>query len=106
MYTQCHTAKVLTVDDLATIQVAVWEARAEWYNLGLQLGLPPSTLDVIQKNHPGDCNQCFTDMIKEWLRTSDLQPTWEALANALESPQVGWSDLAKQIMSPFKTFEK
>ena len=54
------------------------------------------TLDTIQYNHPMNCDQCFTGVIKKWLRASDLQQTWEALAKALESPQVGQSNLANR----------
>ena len=93
----CTGFEVLTITDLAKVQNETWEARTRWYNLGLQLGVPVDTLDAIQYNHPTNCDQCFTDMIKEWLRAFDLQQTWEALAKALESPQVGQSNLAKQI---------
>ena len=89
--------EILTISDLAKVQGKIWEARTKWYHLGLLLGVPVHTLDAIQYNHPTDCDWCFTDMIKEWLRASDLQRTWEALAEALDSPQVGQSDLAKQI---------
>ena len=89
--------EVLTISDLAKVQSKIWAARTKWYNLGLLLGVRVDTLDAIQYNHSTDCDQCFTDMIKEWLRASHLQRTWEALAEALESPQVGQSNLAKRI---------
>ena len=91
--------EILTVSDLAKVQDKIWEARTKWYQVGLLLGVSVDTLDVIQYNHPTNCDQCITDMIKEWLRASDLQRTWEVLAKALESPQVGHSNLAKQIRS-------
>ena len=91
--------EILTISDLEKVQSKIWEARTKWYHLGLLLGVPVDTLDVIQYNHPTNCDQCFTDMINVWLRASDLQRTWEALAKALESPQVGQSNLAKQIRS-------
>ena len=90
------------IADLPKIQTEIWEARTRWYNLGLQLGVSVDTLDVIKYNHHTNCDQCFTDMIKEWLRASDLQRTWEALAKALESPQVGHGNLAEQIRSQNK----
>ena len=91
--------EILTISDLLKVQSKIWEARTKWYHPGLLLGIPVDTLDAIQYNHPTNCDQCFTDMMKEWLRASDLQRTWEALAKALESPQVGQSNLAKQIRS-------
>ncbi len=33
---------------LREVRTAMWGARAEWYNLGLALGLPMETLEVIK----------------------------------------------------------
>ena len=94
---------ILAITDLAKVQIKIWKSRTKWYHLGLLLGVPVDTLDAIQYNHPTNCDQCFTDMIKEWLRASNLQRTWEALAKALESPQVGHSNLAEQIRSHYSS---
>ena len=39
---------MLTEADLADVQRALWDGRAKWYNLGLELGLIAGTLDAIQ----------------------------------------------------------
>ena len=45
--------------------------KANWYELGLRLGLLKSTLDVIEKNHPHDVNRCMTECISQWLSRAD-----------------------------------
>ena len=87
----------LTEDDLASVQRAVWEGRAKWYNIGLQLGLTPGTLDAIQKTNHYDTDRCFTATLKTWLRSADLHPSWSGLARSLRAPPVGWGDLAEKL---------
>lgn len=38
-----------------------------WYDIGLQWGIDPDTLDKIKSTHKRDLDACFTDMIAEWL---------------------------------------
>jgi hypothetical protein len=67
-----------------------------WYNLGLELGITPETLDSIELASAREPDRCFTAMLTTWLREHE-QPTWSALAEALRSPSVGLSHLAKEI---------
>ena len=54
-------------------------------------------LDAIAAAHLRNPDECFTDTIKEWLYSDKPQPTWEALADALQSPVVGHADLANNL---------
>uniref|UniRef100_A0A1X7TLS4 Death domain-containing protein n=1 Tax=Amphimedon queenslandica TaxID=400682 RepID=A0A1X7TLS4_AMPQE len=45
--------------------------KANWYDLGLTLGLLKSSLDVIEKNHPHDASRCMTECLSQWLRRAD-----------------------------------
>ena len=85
------------MDDLAEVQRAVWEGRAKWYNIGLELGLTARTLDAIQLTNKHDVGECFREMLKEWLGKSDLLPTWSSLAKALRAPPVDLEQLAEQL---------
>ena len=88
----------LSIDDLQEIQRDAWEARAEWYNIGLELRIDPGTLDVISR----DCSRTddqFRRMLSTWLRRDRLQPTRSLLAKALRSPTVGYEHLAEQILT-------
>ena len=70
---------------------------AEWRSLGLQLGVPPDQLDTIQSNcahDPNHAKQCLTNMFTWWLKSSG-DPTYENLANALNS--IDRSDLALKV---------
>ena len=89
--------RVLTVDDLAEVQRAVWEGRAKWYNMGLELGLTAGTLDAIQQTNKHDVDDCFRAMLKEWLRKTEVLPAWNSLAKALRAPPVGLEQLAEQL---------
>ena len=100
----CHNAIFLTlvgsvgISDLRKIQRSVWGARAKWYNIGLELDIAPGTLDVIQGNNR-DIDDCFRAMLMTWLKTVQPKPTLATLAEALQSPTVGFEHLAEQILS-------
>ena len=88
---------MLTEADLADVQRAVWEGRAKWYNLGLELRLTAGTLDAIQQTNGNHVDNCFRGMLKEWLRKSELVPTWSSLARALRAVPVGLEELAQRL---------
>ena len=69
----------------------------QWYNLGLELDITPDTLDAIEQANILNPDRCFRAMLTKWLR-EHKQPTWSALAEALESPSVGLSHLAQEIL--------
>ena len=66
--------------------------HVRWYNLGLQLGVRPETLDRIRARF-NDPRDQLREMLKIWLTTSD-NPSWKALTDALKSPAMGESQLA------------
>ena len=87
----------LTIDDLSDVMVAAWEARVEWYNIGLSLRISPDDLDTIQKDQH-NTKPCYMEMLKVWLRKRP-HPSWSKLAEALRSPLVGYEDLADRLAS-------
>ena len=56
------------------------------------------TLDAVKINHREDCDECYTEVLKRWLR-NDLSPTWRALADALRAPSVKMSHIAEQLLA-------
>ena len=56
-------------------------AGTQWYDLGLQLRLSPSTLDTIAADHQ-TADDCKRAMLRKWLQ-SDPEASWEKLAAAL-----------------------
>ena len=88
---------MLTEADLADVQRALWDGRAKWYNLGLELGLIAGTLDAIQLTNVNDVDTYFRSMLKKWLRKTELVPTWSSLARALREQPVGLEELAQRL---------
>ena len=68
-----------------------WDARSQWYNVGLQLGLAADSLDAIKRDNRDICADCFTVILKQWLKGKYPRPTLNALAEALRSPAVNMS---------------
>ena len=56
-------------------------AGTQWYDLGLQLKLSPSTLDTIATDHQTS-DDCKRVMLRKWLQI-DPGASWERLAAAL-----------------------
>ena len=93
-----HLPAVLNVEHLAAVQSKLWEARAKWYNIGLQLGIHAGTLDAIKCSN-NNVDDRFREMLREWLNRVNPPPTKLQLAKALESPCIGHGHLAEQISS-------
>ena len=87
------------MDDLASVLRAVWEGRAKWYNIGLELGLTAGTLDAIKLANQDDPDRCIRETLKNWLGRDDLHPSWSSLARALRSPPVGLGQLAEELLN-------
>ena len=68
--------------ELRDVVVALKDvAGTQWYDLGLQLRLSPSTLDTIASDHQ-TADDCKRMMLRKWLQ-SDPEASWEKLAAAL-----------------------
>ena len=87
----------LSIKDLSKVQRAAWDARAKWYNIGLELEIDPGTLDTIKGNND-NIDDRFRAMLTTWLKMAEPRPTREALAEALRSPTVGYEHLAECCM--------
>jgi hypothetical protein len=90
----------LATADLKIVRAAVWEARTQWMNIGIELNILKTDLDAIkmaiQGGNPGDC---LTEMLSLWLKQVNPSPTWTALITALKQPTVGLEQLAEQVES-------
>ena len=54
----------------------------KWYNLGLQLGIEDTELDVIEENNSKDIDTCKRKMFQAWLRITP-SPSYQQLVEAL-----------------------
>ena len=84
--------------ELKDVVLAVKEV-AEWYDLGLQLGLPDATLALIAQ-HP-DYEGHRRMMLSKWLQ-SDTEASWEKLAKALDAidKRVIAANIRRQFIVP------
>ena len=73
----------------------MWDYRARWKSIGIELCVDTGTLDTIEKDHRM-ANDCLQEVIKHWLRNSP-RPTKEIIRVALRSKLV--SSAAGIIMS-------
>ena len=69
---------------------AVEPLASEWRRLTTKLRLKESTLNVIERNNPGDVYTCLHKALVEWLKCNyDHQrhgrPSWRRLAEAVSS---------------------
>ena len=89
---------------LRTISDSISTLTAEWFNLGVALGLSYVTLTEIESNHRGEARRCQTEMVIAWLRKKDnAQPSWQALVSALSSPSVERIEVATMIAAEHPT---
>ena len=70
---------------LKEIQNELWEmTAAKWYQLGVQLGIPPATLSTIESDHSRDAQRCMTEVINWWLQNAP-ECSWAKLAQVVEA---------------------
>ena len=85
-------------DSLKTVLNSISTLTADWFNLGVALGLSYDTLREIESNHRGEARRCQTEMVVAWLQMKDnSQPSWQSLVSALSSPSVGRVEIATMI---------
>jgi len=80
----------LTSDDLLLV---AHELGTSWKMLGRALGLQPFTLDHIEEDERKLVERCYV-VLRNWRQACGNSATYECLAQALEDPTVGRSDLA------------
>ena len=64
----------------------MWDYRAGWKSIGIELRVDTGTLDTIEKDYRS-ANDCLREMIIYWLRNSP-KPTKETIRVALRSKLV------------------
>jgi len=81
-------------DQLGAILEAIYPARSKWCNIGVQLKVPPSTLESISRRYRGD-RDCLCEILKVWLKMGYTPPSWGSLIDALCS--VGMTSLGREL---------
>jgi len=82
-----------------TLKEVEYEMRevtvADWFPLGVQLGIRPAKLREIETDHPGDVWRRKFELLDWWHRNGQ-EVSWNALAHALEKTG-GYDALAQRL---------
>ena len=62
----------------------VFIKTVKWYNLGLQLGIEDTELDMIEQNNLKEIDACKRRMFQAWLRITP-SPSYQQLVEALQT---------------------
>ena len=84
----------LAEDDFCEVYRKLWTIRANYYQLGIELGLPPGELQTIRQENSQNIAQGFTEVLLKWLKQlynvkKYGPPTWQRLKEAVASPSGG-----------------
>ena len=63
---------------------------ADWYEIGILLGLPSGELKAIKAGNPTDTKWCCNNMLEKWVDV-DPSASWRKMFDALQSPAVSGS---------------
>ena len=85
----------LNIDHLGDVRAELYEARTKWYDIGLALKIPVTTLDSIGGQFDNHSDK-LREALKDWLKLA-REPTWQDIVGVLESPVVGEPKLASDI---------
>ena len=91
------TGTHLTIENLALVYNEVHDARVKWEAIGLELGIISNDLEPINSLCRGDAENCLREVLKIFLNRAKPKPTWQLLANALDSHSVNRGAMAEQL---------
>ena len=92
-----HVAERLSSEDLSKVFSTLYEARTNWRNIGLGIGIDPTTIEAIGIKNRDDVNDCFRELLLTWLRKGSSKCTWATLASVLKSETVGLGWLSEEV---------
>ena len=90
-------------DDFREVYREVVNIQSNYYQFGIELGLPLREMNAVQKAFRQDVPQAFTEVLRVFLRHRyNIEkygpPTWRKLLEAVDSPAGGNSHaLAKKV---------
>lgn len=82
LYKSKMSSNCLSVASLLDLVYKEGLSPAQWREIGIRLELPPSELDVIEKDNRGRSKDCLHEMLGLWLKY-DKTATLEKYKSAL-----------------------
>ena len=91
----CKLIYILGIDDFNKVYQECKQCSAKWEEIGLNLGISKSSLDIIQTDYH-NCEECMFEMLSKWLKKENAKciPSWRSLCQAIYSVD---RDTADQI---------
>ncbi len=87
-------SQVVSENNFKSVYEKLYPIRSEWSNFGIALGLPPSTINQISKDHK-TCEDCFYETLDRLFQSREL--TWSKITEALKKPTLQQINLATEI---------
>ena len=88
------------IHHLSIVLEELFPARAKWYFIGIELGIPISTLNSIDKPHSTDKDH-LCELFQGWLKGITPCPSLVALIKALRSSIVEEYCLAQKLAQQY-----
>ena len=85
----------LGIADLRAVYRETFEARNEWQNILLNLGVSNATITSIRSEHRDKPADCYCEGLAQWLKGEGRH--WRDIVEALSSPTVGHNSIASKI---------
>ena len=86
-----------TEPTLKALLIELHSVCVNWYNIGLELGVPYTELNYFRKMY-SDPSESLREVLIHWLKTTvDSPPSWEAVVSALRSLIVNEMNVAAQL---------
>ena len=96
-----HSADgLLGIHHLGILLEDLYPARAKWYFIGMELEIPISTLNSIDKLHSTN-KDCLCELLQCWLKGVAPRPSLVALIKALRSSGVEEYCLAQKLAQQY-----
>ena len=77
----CVENKVPTMKDIN--RYVTRKHAVDWKDIGIELDLKLSTLNIIENDHPLKSEACFQVMIEKWIESTTENATWKTIEVAL-----------------------
>ena len=77
-------AEYLDINDMREVIELLWDYRAKWRFIGMELGIKAGDLDAIEKD-TREVGDALYKVTKQWLSSVNPKPTRTALKAVLES---------------------
>ena len=81
---------------MSTLHKKLFDARSNWYNIGLNLKLKRDELNAVEVEHRDNLDTCLRKVLTHHLQVFGAL-SWREVCDCLRSPTVDRNDVAEKI---------